>query len=367
MFLMLTACGGPECPPGEQCEDDEPVNNYQDPTGLLDIRCESESIEQGVRFQFDLSAETISFAVVPLSLRGDEVRPLTLWLPDNVSGAEFGGDYQFFDNNWQLLGDISPVFFPGAPQFSSLLSYGGGSYGLDVMTLDPAPCYYLLQEDTPGNQLNLAIYLVSASGIDADSAPEDVDLLTVLGTVEEIFESGGFHITDVQFIDVSEEQRIRYEYIRDLDALHELMRISAPRGDSTSDLMALNLFIVRDILLQEAPGAMGYSSGLPGVPGLHGVKGSGLVFSSVLLGVDNKSLGQTIAHEIGHFMGLRHTTEANGDVDPIEDTPFCEEISLASSCPDVLNLMFPFKVEDREQWELSEGQGQVLGWSPHSN
>ena len=70
---------------------------------------------------------------------------------------------------------------------------------------------------------------------------------------------------------------------------------------------------------------------------------------------------------MGHFMGLRHTTEANGDVDPIEDTPFCEEILLASSCPDLQNLMFPFKVEDSEQWELSEGQGQVLGWSPHSN
>ena len=50
--------------------------------------------------------------------------------------------------------------------------------------------------------------------------------------------------------------------------------------------------------------------------------------------------GMTMLHELGHFLGLFHTTEANPAIhDPLSDTPTCT--SNASTCPDARNIMFP--------------------------
>lgn len=53
--------------------------------------------------------------------------------------------------------------------------------------------------------------------------------------------------------------------------------------------------------------------------------------------------GFTMLHEMGHFMGLSHTTELEGGYqDPLIDTPFCADIATQpQSCPDRTNLMFP--------------------------
>ena len=53
--------------------------------------------------------------------------------------------------------------------------------------------------------------------------------------------------------------------------------------------------------------------------------------------------GFTMLHEVGHFMGLSHTTELTGLYqDPLVDTPFCPDIAMApQSCADRTNLMFP--------------------------
>lgn len=49
------------------------------------------------------------------------------------------------------------------------------------------------------------------------------------------------------------------------------------------------------------------------------------------------------AHEIGHYLGLGHTTELNGAADLLEDTPACADIANGP-CPDADNLMFPISV-----------------------
>jgi len=52
-----------------------------------------------------------------------------------------------------------------------------------------------------------------------------------------------------------------------------------------------------------------------------------------------------MAHELGHFVGLYHTSELTaGDFcDPIPDTPKCLDhtYETISDCPDRTNLMFP--------------------------
>ena len=74
---------------------------------------------------------------------------------------------------------------------------------------------------------------------------------------------------------------------------------------------------------------------------------------------------------MGHFLGLFHTTEQNGEVDVLEDTPFCslgEESGVlpdVAECPDGTNLMFPFAREDGvPQDVISEHQRFVIYNSP---
>ncbi len=93
------------------------------------------------------------------------------------------------------------------------------------------------------------------------------------------------------------------------------------------DLQGINLFFVADFL--DDPGTLGVAAGIPGPVGIDGTHGSGVVLSveghmngrgEVLTGM----LGETMAHEVGHQLGLFHTTEAGGDsFDLFDDTPEC--------------------------------------------
>jgi hypothetical protein len=100
---------------------------------------------------------------------------------------------------------------------------------------------------------------------------------------------------------------------------------------------------------------------LPGVSAFHGTTGAGLVFSSVNLDGGGADMGQTMAHEIGHFLGLRHTSEHGGAAhDPITDTPECSDPQNATACRDHTNFMFPFSISGVNQEGISIGQQFVL-------
>ncbi|MBF0147836.1 MAG: hypothetical protein HQL84_15025 [Magnetococcales bacterium] len=87
---------------------------------------------------------------------------------------------------------------------------------------------------------------------------------------------------------------------------------------------AINLFFVDDFTDY---GALGIAAAIPGSMGLAGG------FNGILIGlsphrvgshVDTDFMGETAAHEMGHFLGLFHTSESTGSPqDPLEDTPEC--------------------------------------------
>ena len=94
--------------------------------------------------------------------------------------------------------------------------------------------------------------------------------------------------------------------------------------------------------------------------------------------LNNDLLSSTIAHEIGHLLGLFHTTEANGLIfDILSDTPECpasifdvnndNSIDVDEcSTRDASNLMFPTGQVGFSQTTISNAQAFVLRSSPIS-
>ena len=155
-----------------------------------------------------------------------------------------------------------------------------------------------------------------------------------------------------------------------------------PLGDLRSAVtpgasdLALNLFVIADF--QHAAGTIGISAGIPGPIGVPGTRGSGVVVSvdGHRRGdgrLDARALGETMAHEAGHQMGLFHTTEASGlSFDILGDTPECDVGTYdhdgngelgAAECRNVDGTNFMFWIASGwrlDQDEMSPDQAFVL-------
>ncbi len=106
----------------------------------------------------------------------------------------------------------------------------------------------------------------------------------------------------------------------ELPELGELLRLSAGAARPSVDV-----FFVR-----RSGSALGVSGGIPGPGPMHGTDASGISIAVDLLRPSGLSLGRVLAHELGHHLGLFHTSERVGLVlEPIADTPECRLVSDA--------------------------------------
>lgn len=216
--------------------------------------------------------------------------------------------------------------------------------------------------ETPAPVLDLNVVVVGATDISS------ADLQTALATTSSIWTAGGgpavgsvveYSLTGDTFLDYDDSTSLRASAI-----------------DPTRT-RAMNLFFVQDYLNPD--GTLGEAGGIPGPVGLQQVDEAGVILSvdahlAFDGGVDTALLGSTIAHEVGHQLGLFHTTESDGTrLESLDDTPACPASAdldddgyfSAAECQahDGPNFMF-WAAGSYVQETVSADQGWVLRQAP---
>lgn len=194
----------------------------------------------------------------------------------------------------------------------------------------------------PIGEIDLNIFFVSGIGHSSAADCQGGSLLfNGLGYASGLYEAGGsgLSLVNVDCYDLAGTDA--FGDIDSQDELGDLFALSAGAADER-----LNLFIVDDFVGTELGFAAGIAGSVPIPMQVNGTRRSGVAVA--IGGQTTTSLGETIAHELGHSLGLYHTSEFNngGDtdlLDPISDTPTCPELagSDPGTCLDDTNVMFP--------------------------
>lgn len=143
---------------------------------------------------------------------------------------------------------------------------------------------------------------------------------------------------------------------------------------------SVDIFVVQRSLLNSAGAdVLGVANGvkLSGQGGIFEGKGTEHSLAFGLFDVQGKprsvtELTKTLAHELGHFLSLAHTTEQNFTPDDLPDTPFATRandtdrdgkltpLDTLSACPDFQNLMFLALSSSAAQTTLTADQGAAV-------
>lgn len=318
---------------------------------------------------FEIAEDTTSYMISPIARDGENLMPLSLELPDQES-LNFRGASEFQRIPAMLFGYLNPLVTPAIEEFEDQLQ--PGPHRLVLRTASQDICYYLFEESTPGTRIDLNIYLVGV-GVNAEDAPEDPDFQAVLQAFDNIYTQADVQIGQVRYHDITGDDEAAFQVVRSDFDIQRLVALSE-LPEEADDALSVNIFFVRSMFLDEEGSAIGISQGLPGPAGVHGMPGSGVVFTSEYIGesfrdqsrdiIDgNEFTGIVMAHEVGHYLGLFHTSEQfNQGFDPISDTPECSPRDFPQRCPDLGNLMFPFA--DITHTELTPGQAHVIQVNP---
>ncbi|MFT6627931.1 MAG: hypothetical protein ACJA1R_001191, partial [Flavobacteriales bacterium] len=319
-----------------------------------------------VEFDFTIVAGTTAYMVTPFSLDGASVRPLRIERPGRVDITFSNSDFRL--TPLFLFGFINPIVVPAVPQFSGELVTG--NHTLVVETDTREMCAYVLQESSPGTTIDLNVFLVGVPGVTAANVERDGDFQDVFETFDDIYGGAGVSIGTIRYYDAPASVEDAYSIIRSQDDLEELVATSSLPGPSLQETVSMNVFFTQSFVFEDGSGVLGISAGLPGAAGLHGTRSSGVAFTSEFIGTrfadgtdGSEYTGVVLAHEVGHFLGLFHTTEQSiTTTDPLADTPECGADQFPNRCPDLLNLMFPLAGDDHT--ELSAGQVWQVQVSP---
>lgn len=314
----------------------------------FEVKCQGPA--EGTRFEFDFEIDesTTAYMVTAFSMDGGQLSPQRIEGP--AGRIDFQRANAFQTVTTQLFGSIAPMIVPAHSGLTSQLAAGEHTFSL--RSESEQICMYLLQEAAPGTRIDVNVYLV---GLDTtpEQARESENLQEVFATVSAIYAQSGVELGEIRYFTLDEAADQRFGVLRSQDDATALLKLTTSPGPTADEALSLNVVFTRAFALREGQGVLGMSMGLPGPAGLHGTVASGVLFTAEFIGQEfrdgggtvvegNAYTGAVMAHEIGHYLGLFHTSETDGrSQDPYDDTARCRDFSAPERCPDIDNLMFP--------------------------
>ncbi len=344
---------GPDIPDDWIVLDDGPPF----PVGCVDSAGGEATIE------YEIHPSTTSYMLVPFTSFPGTYDPRTITTPSGyVIDLHNENLFQLYGLEYPEIAWINPMVFPPAPNYDHQLE--AGLHTLHVLTDDPRVCFYVIEDQGPSNTLDLNFYFVGLDALDLNAATADThpDFSAILTATAEIFAQAGITLGEVRFLNADPDVAAAYSNIRDYDDLYALIETSEYPGESLTENLSLNVFLAERF----TDGSVGVAMGIPGVAAMHESLVAGIGITAEYIGVDadhNQFTANVLAHELGHFLGLFHTTEIGGaEFDNLDDTPECTQFNPHFNCPDAQNLMFPYA--DYDTTELTPDQAYVLQKNP---
>lgn len=212
-------------------------------------------------------------------------------------------------------------------------------------------------EEPAMGTLDLNLYFSGAGDLTAESAQADADFQQTLTDLNALYQTAGITIGEVTYTDIDPMFQV-IEGVLEPDS--DLQRMFALSGDNSKS--ALNVFVVQEINAGGPLGnfgtILGISGGIPGPP-MNGTGRSGVALALERTPEANTDLYKVFGHEVGHHLGLFHTSEQNFGFGPQVHDPIGDTAEN-----DDTNLMFHFG--DGET--LSATQARVMrlnAWVGH--
>jgi hypothetical protein len=220
------------------------------------------------------------------------------------------------------------VLYPNTP----LVSIRPGRYQVEFVTnADPIATFSVeavLKRGQPSNpKLDLNLFFVGVPGLSASTARNDAAFSRVLSRLTQLYAQAGITVGQIQYVDVSASDSDRLGVVDTIEGLgNELDQLFSLANQYTND-DHFNFYLVRSISAGAGANGLeilGIADGIPGRISLPNRLRSGVAVTMAYYQEDPESVGFTMAHEGGHFLGLFHTSERDGSQhDPLPDTPQC--------------------------------------------
>lgn len=295
---------------------------------------------EGVDVEFDVDSSVLSTVVVAAPA-GERVTVIATELRDPAGERLLQIDTSTIDavlpslyaSSVRAYPFLGPgpfaLLYPGSPAHASregtyLARYkvfGNGAQDVHFFTLQKRRSAG--SDEPSGGKLPVTFWFAENDFLDAASAgagdARAQPFLDALAELRRIYESAGIELGTPSYRDLPADAAQRFSVIEG-DEFNEIFS-----SVDTSVSPGLNYFLVDSIEVSANGGTVvGLANGIPGPPSLPGLPGGGVVVSLITLEGDPTLVGQVMAHEGGHYLGLMHTSERDGTLfDLLDDTPQC--------------------------------------------